>query len=289
MCDYKIDAVVVTYKPNFEILTSLIDSISNQVSCIYVINNGTTQASYKFSNVVWCDLGENKGIAHALNVGLRMSLASGSDFVLISDQDTIYPAGYINNMLSNTSSNDAAIAPRFHDQVSGSYSSFYISGLSYFIKKKVDYGLVEISQAISSGLVVSSDVIRNIGGFREDLFIDWVDFEWCWKVKKNGYNIVGNANVIIEHRLGDTSKKIGNREIGIRSPLRHYYITRNAFYLAIYSNDLCVRYRIVLFFKSFRYILAFPLLVAPRAKNLKAVLLGFLHGLKGKLGKFDLY
>jgi len=46
----------------------------------------------------------------------------------------------------------------------------------------------------------------------EDLFIDWVDFEWCWRARKKGYKIIGNANVVITHQLGDAAVTIGRKD-----------------------------------------------------------------------------
>lgn len=130
--------------------------------------------------------------------------------------------------------------------------------------------------------------LQDIGLMDSKLFIDWVDLEWCWRARAKGYQIIGNADVEIQHQLGDRSKNLGFREVNLRSPMRHYYITRNAFYLALYSSDLDTWHRINLFFKSFRYIIGYPALSKPHLKNLRAVLLGFYHGLTGRLGKYDL-
>ena len=112
----------------------------------------------------------------------------------------------------------------------------------------------------------------------EPLFIDWVDLEWCWRARKLGYQIIGNADVEIRHQLGDGSINVGFRKISVRTPIRHYYITRNAVYLALHSDSLDLNHRVVLFFKSFRYVFGFPLFIKPRLQNLKAVTVGFMHG-----------
>ena len=147
--------------------------------------------------------------------------------------------------------------------------------------------IIEVEKTLSSGFFYSREVIEKIGLKNEDLFIDLVDWEWCWRARKKGYKIIGNADVIIEHQLGDSSKDLGFREVNLRSPMRHYYITRNAFHLALRDKSLDILHRITLFFKSFRYIIGYPLLSKPHLTHLKYVMLGFWHGIVGKLGKLE--
>ena len=97
----------------------------------------------------------------------------------------------------------------------------------------------------------------------EDLFIDWVDLEWCWRAIHMGYFIVGNADVVIEHRLGDRSINLGSRGINLRAPSRHYYITRNAFYLATRCKYLDIWHRINICFKGFGYLFGYTFLAKP--------------------------
>ena len=100
-------------------------------------------------------------------------------------------------------------------------------------------------------------------------FMDWIDMEWCWRAIKKGYKIIGNANVAIEHKLGDYFKTVGGKQILLRNPIRHYYITRNNTYLALYNNNLDFAHRFILFLKSFTYLIGYPLLASPFFKNLK--------------------
>jgi rhamnosyltransferase len=88
-----------------------------------------------------------------------------------------------------------------------------------------------------------------IGFMREELFIDYVDFEWCWRVLKYGYKIISIPAVSIRHKLGDVTKTIGNRKIAIRSRIRYYYMIRNGFYI-IFHTDLLKNYEKILFLRE---------------------------------------
>ena len=88
-----------------------------------------------------------------------------------------------------------------------------------------------------------------VGGFDEKLFIGLVDDEICYKIRKNGYRIIRNEAVVLNHELGnltpskyesfylrigeilhsDTIKKLSYKRTV--SPMRLYYATRNMVYL----------------------------------------------------------
>jgi rhamnosyltransferase len=208
---------------------------------------------------------------------------------MLSDQDTIYPNNYISDMLKifDIYDNVGAIAPRFIDGMKKSSDGFISITPIIFKQFFPVSGKHEVMQAIASGKILNAKYLNNIGLMDENLFLDWVDLEWCWRARKKGYKIIGNADVIIEHQLGDSSKDLGFREVNLRSPMRHYYITRNAFHLALRDKSLDLPHRIILFFKSFRYIIGYPVLSKPHLKHLKYVLLGFYHGLLGILGKYN--
>lgn len=289
--NHKINIVYVTYNPQIDLLKKSLESITSQVDKIYIVDNtpgkDTRLEFFKNEKTEVIYLEENYGIAYALNVGIKKALEDGADFVMLSDQDTCYPQNYVYDMLKVFGIDDtiAAVAPRFVDSNKKGKDGFIDVAPVVFKRFLPKDGIHEVMQAISSGKILKTQHLLSIGLMKDELFIDWVDYEWCWRARAKGYKIVGNADVVIQHQLGDSSKNLGFREVNLRSYVRHYYITRNAFYLALYANDLDVLHRITLFFKSFRYMVGYPILAKPHFKNLKFVLLGFWHGVTGKLGK----
>ena len=289
----KVATIYVTYYPNLDILCRSVDSIFSQVDKIYIVDNTPNKDlqldNLKNEKIEIIYLEDNYGIAYAQNVGIKKALEQNVEFIMLSDQDTIYPENYINEMLKVFLLDEkiAAVGPRFIDKTANIEHGFIRDIPIIFRQFYPKEGLHEVLQLIASGKIIRAKYLNDIGLMREDLFIDWVDLEWCWRAKKKGYKIIGNANVVINHRLGDNSVNIGYRKINTRSYIRHYYITRNAFYLALYSKDLDILHRITLFFKSFRYILGYTLLAKPHLKNLKFTLKGFYHGITKKLGRLQ--
>lgn len=291
-----IDAVIVTYNPNIETLEECVASITGQVRKLWIIDNSSTEKSISnnliefYENIEVVTVGENKGIAFAQNIGIQNSLSNRSDYILLADQDSVFPKNYVDKMLSlfDMQSKVAAVSPLFHDTVGKNENEGFVVfsklGFSRIFPKD---GSHFISQTIASGLILNSALLENIGLMNTELFIDWVDYEWCWRAVHKGYKIVGNAEISIEHNLGDRAIQFAKKRINLREPIRHYYITRNACYLARKCSSISVWQRVILFGKSLMYIVGYSLLAVPRLKNLKMTLLGFYHGMIGRLGRLE--
>jgi rhamnosyltransferase len=283
-----IDIVVVTFNPEMDRFLKLVNSITHQVRRIVIVNNGDSikHIITKYDNLSIINLNENFGIAYATNIGINNCLNNGATYVVISDQDTIYPHDYVSQMINSFSKNIIAVAPLYIDINSSRSSFFYIKTYLSFKKVFFSSGKHYIDQAIASGLTIKLDLFYLTGSFNEDLFIDWVDFEWCWRAQSMGFKIIGNADILINHQLGDISVNLGTNSVSMRTPIRHYYITRNSFYLALHSECIDFPHRMYLFLSSFKYIIGFPILATPHLQNLRAVFRGFFDGITAKLGRY---
>jgi len=291
----KIYLVIVTYKTEEDSLEKLLNSIKFQVDKVLIVDNtpNFTNGLEKFrdekTEAIY--LNENTGIAYAQNIGIKKALEEEADFIMLSDDDTLYPENYVNEMLKvfqkKKEEKIAAVAPICRNIIIKKPAPFIKRGTFLLKKYYPNSGYHEITQAIASGLVLNAKYLKKIGLMNEKLFMDYVDLEWCWRAIKKGYKIIGNANVAIEHKLGDYFKTVGGKQILIRNSMRHYYITRNNTYLALYDNNLDFAHRFILFLKSFTYLIGYPLLASPFFKNFQYCLLGFWHGVIKKMGKFN--
>jgi rhamnosyltransferase len=136
-------------------------------------------------------------------------------------------------------------------------------------------------------MIIPSRVFSGVGLMDEKLFIDWVDIEWCWRARARGYVIIGCADIVIQHYLGNTLKKFGLKSYYIRSPIRHYYMIRNAIYLSLRSKDISFGTRVYLVVKSFRYLIGFTIVGEAHWKHFVYCLKGFYHGMIQRLGQYS--
>jgi rhamnosyltransferase len=113
-----ITAVIVTYNPDMEQIRKTVDSIIHQVSYCLIIDNGNARFEFQdITNIMIISLGKNHGIAYAQNRGIEQALKLNSEFIILSNQDTIFPDDYteknINAYQKLRGSNLAALVPVF--------------------------------------------------------------------------------------------------------------------------------------------------------------------------------
>lgn len=286
--------IIVTYKPDPAQLGLVIDSIEKQNSKIIVIDN-TPDPPTPFpasKNVEFIRLKKNVGIAKAQNIGIKKALSLGAKLIWLSDQDTIYPEEFLEKMLNaleycqTKQIQLAAISPAYFDTHKGFTQPFVRHApFTQFFNPKP--GVHPVAHAIASGTLIPAEVLRTVGLMQEDFFIDWVDLEWCWRARTlHGYQTMCTGDVIIQHTMGDGSVELFRKKISIRSPLRHYYMIRNAIHIALHSKSAKTPIRIEIFAKAIAWTFLFPA-ISPQEKSqhLYATLTGFLDGLLNRMGE----
>jgi GT2 family glycosyltransferase len=56
---------------------------------------------------------------------------------------------------------------------------------------------------MTSGNIVNLDAYEKVGGWKDWMFIDCVDTDFCMNLHKHGYKVLRLNKVIMEHHLGD--------------------------------------------------------------------------------------
>jgi len=290
----QIDAVVIIYNPEIKMFNRMLESIRIQVRHIYLINNGCTDFNPENKQITQVNLGENKGIAYAQNVGIRMAIQGKADFVLLSDQDTIYPPDYIKKMMSaylelKQKYKIAAIAPAFIDSHKKEEKQPFLKfNKSKLVKFYPLSGWFEVSYVIASGKIIPLNVIDEIGLMDEKLFIDWVDVEWCWRAQSMNYKILQCAEISIEHCLGDDTTLLLGRKVTTRNAVRYYYMIRNALYLMKNYFYLDYYKRKFLLLRTFRSVIVYSIISTKKLKVIKYMLKGIKDAFTLKMGKINI-
>ncbi|MED7788015.1 glycosyltransferase family 2 protein [Francisella sp. 19X1-34] len=291
----KILSIVISYNPNIKGLNNLLESLLNinttkiEHEILVVDNNSLNIVDIKNiclkKNIRLNKLKHNMGIAYAQNIGIKCAIKEKYNYILLSDQDSLFPQNYFSKMIKYFNNDVAAIGPAFININSGEKSG-YIKSIRMKSFKQPKNEIHQVRHIIASGKIINVSSISKVGLMDEELFIDYVDLEWCWRAEKNDLKVLFNANISIKHFLGDGSAKILKKEYQVRSHIRYYYLIRNGIYLAIYNKEktLSVRERFIIFCKSFIYITVYSLHY-PRAKNSSACFSGLADGFRKRLGK----
>ena len=297
----KIASVIVTYNPNLTLLVSNISAICDEVSCTFVVDNSSSETGSHlksrlestFENLHVIVNNGNFGIGAAQNIGLRAAIKFGFDYAILLDQDTLMPPGSIKLLSDNLSlllysEKIAAIAPSYLDlhQRRPVLPNFIVRYSWVIERKSGSSGSIEIACAIASGLMINLASLPDIGMMNEDLFIDLVDTEWCFRCKLNGYKIYGMFDVVTKHTLGDKLIYVFGKEISIHSPLRHFYMVRNAISLSLYSATFDLGTKVRFFIDAIKHFIYFSIFTENKLSHFRYMCLGARDGFLNRLGKF---
>ena len=292
----KTAAIVTLYHPKAEAAESL-KELGKQITWLILSDNTPGEnhsAMFRdLPNAVYLANGANLGLAAGINRGLDTAEAWESDYVFFFDQDSRVPEGHIETMIRDWEEiakehRIGLLGPRFYDEITGTYNADAILD-----QDNGDYSgpYMHIGQMITSSMMTTYDIIKEIGFWNEELFLDYGDYDLCWRLKAAGYELFITRNVLLKHHLGDgcvqardpKSKMVFPLAYG--APIRKYYQTRAAIKLLrknyvpedwrkLLKQNLTIR----------RY---FDLRYLPdKWENTKYYHRGLIDGLRGKNGEY---
>jgi rhamnosyltransferase len=222
-------AVVVTFRPQPAVLANLA-KVRQQVEMVLVVDNGSSPESLAPFYALPADPGftliENRvnlGIAAALNAGARWAKAEGFEYVALFDQDSTVTDGFIQAMLATYELHPrrdrlAIVTPLQVERT---------TGLSRGQECAKDGGPLV---AITSGSLMPTTVFDQCGWFEEELIIDGVDHEYCFRARAHGYTLAQCRDALL---LVSVGSERCHEVLGLKIMARHYsakrryYITRN--------------------------------------------------------------
>ena len=282
----KVIAILVTYYPELDNIRQVIVNLKGQGVQICIVDNSSVGVDFGNLGITVFTLGENKGIAYAQNIGMKWAFEEqGADFVLQMDQDSIPEENLVSklfegyNFLMSKGYKVGLIGAQDIDKDTLANSSPKIDTGNQLAEKD---NLIIVNQVLSSGSLIPKLTYEIVGGLDERLFIDLVDFEYCWRIIGSDFIVVKNTQAVIYHKLGEGTIKIfGLLSVGLPKPFRHYYSVRNSVHLILHGNAPIywkVSSSIKVIFKMFFYPLALP----QGRERLRFIWSGFRDGIKGR-------
>lgn len=235
-------AVIVTYGPDPALLQQVVASVRTQVGHLVVFDNGSPGIDVAAELVGNVDLSviasaRNVGLGAALNRAIEQARALGYGHVLLMDQDSVLEAGMVATLghaLHVLRARDrqpvAAVGPQFIDARSGQPAPFVRLGFPLNHKHYGGPGQwVSCDFLITSGSLIPMDVLDQVGGMDESLFIDNIDMDWCFRAKAAGLQLHGICDAQMRHSIGEQLRpsRIKRDGVIVHKPFRLYYIMRN--------------------------------------------------------------
>ena len=223
-------AVVPAFHPDARVL-ELVVGLLGQVEAVLVVADGadaltpSLRAELERAGATVLAHAENRGIAAALNTGVRAARSDGA--ILTVDQDSTVPAGFV-DALRATWVRATAAGLRV-----GLVAPERVSGIPSQLTARRS-GVALGRDPVQSGLLVPRDTWRAVGPFDEQLFIDGVDADYALRCLDAGLVVAVAEGLELGHRLGDrhTVRIAGRRvELTRSQPFRYYYLVRNRVWL----------------------------------------------------------
>lgn len=274
----KVAGVVVFYQPTDEDISN-ISSYLADLDILYVMDNSMESNEKRIpqdSKITYIFNHENLGIAGPLNQAASLARKAGYHWLLTMDQDTHFPSGVLSSLkerILEIDTTDIGIVTPWHKT-----------------KLKVEKPKENISyplDVMTSGNLVNLDIQEKIGGFKEWLFIDGVDIEYCLNLRKNGYRVLCFNDLEIDHNLGDIFyRRFLGKDLLVtnHSAMRRYYQARNYHYIRDMYLDIEKEFcQTLVKFKSI--LLAIVLYENKKWSKIWSYYRGYRDYKKGKRGK----
>lgn len=227
--------VLVSYHPSVDVLRNA-RLLLRQVDYLVVVDN--TQGVS--GPGILCDLEsletctvirnkQNVGIAAALNIGIGYAISRGISWIIMFDQDSQVGDGYVEAMLSTwygaaKRCQAGIVCPRYRDARLGCFLPTHRSASG------------DVVACMTSGSMIRAETFQSYGPMDERLFIDYVDLDYCLRLRAAGLKIIESDKAILVHSLGSiTQHQLLWKTFSTtnHSAKRRYYITRNRLVLIV--------------------------------------------------------
>jgi rhamnosyltransferase len=274
--------IIVAYNPNHIDLVSNIESYIAELDCLFIYKNSKITIEdalfIKYGEkVIFLGSENNDGVGMALNEGVSLAKKKGFTHLLTLDQDSYFKNGHLANFRKIIEFDMSPIS-----------KGIYIPNLVYREKLLItgQDKPCNVLDGITSGSIFPISLFDIVGGFNNFLFIDGVDFEFCYRIRsKYGFNTILFPNVHLVHQLGYSTKSLlGFTTINYNS-FRTFFLVRNHILLwKKYPKLYRFEYKKALIKEYIIYRIVKVLLSEKdKLSKIKSICNGIYHGLSNKL------
>ncbi|MCE3269385.1 MAG: gt2D [Burkholderiales bacterium] len=288
--------VIVTYHPNVGHLEKLIMVLLHQVDRLLIIDNHSqdfspTDLVPQSPKVEFILNTHNVGLATAYNQACETAKAQGFSHIILFDQDSLPAMNMVQVLYAEICKYNskelvvAAVGSKYRD-IKGQAISPFVRIKGYHLER-VDCNeneVVDVDHLISSGSLIDLRALERIGYFTDQLFIDYVDTEWCLRARRHGLRILGVGNAFMDHSIGEEFLNVMGRKLPMHTPLRLQYQFRNQVWL-IKQPWVGWRWRIIDSIRCIKLIVVYIFFAPKKLSNLKAIAKGIFQGTTDKMGK----
>ena len=189
---------IVTYKEIFwktVTFVNLINSIREYTNpnrvIIYVVDNTNIEGWYvevpkEYKDFVIYEKMWNPGISVAYNKIQKYALNNNIEWIVLLDQDTTLPTNTIDIYMKSINRRDIRIKAPIVYIEKGILSPSIYKNYHSFLLKNLSPGIMSFKNisCINTGLMINTLFFEEVGGYNEDLKLDFCDHDFIERVKK---------------------------------------------------------------------------------------------------------
>jgi rhamnosyltransferase len=231
------------------------------------------------------------GLAGAYNRGAEVLLARECDLIFLLDQDSDIDGSFFEGMILAAAGLSGAflMGPKIYEIELQKYMPVIPPDRHFPKPFRIDdqtEGLFPTLCIISSGSAISAAAYRKLGAFREDYFIEYVDVEYSLRARSQGVPVYMNAAVTLRQNNGRIERH-GKFFTTNHAAWRRYYIARNMAHCLRLYRSYCGLHWLsgLMTIHQAALVLLFD---SNKLKKLTAIACGYVDGVFGKLGTFEL-
>ena len=240
--DPKVGIVILNWnnsQDTIECLSSVFE-IQYDNYFVIIVDNGSTDGSIDriyqaYPNIELLSLATNTGYAFGNNAGISRAITLGAEYILILNNDTIVSLSCLKELISVAVTNKiiGMVGPKMYcmDPPGTLYSkgsfvlwkqakTFHRGMFQQETLHSGDEFPDKVDYIAGCGVLVSKQLIDEIGVFNEDFFLNYEDAEWGIRAQRFGYEVWYVPKAILWHKISST--------LGLSSPANTYYMTRNS-------------------------------------------------------------
>ena len=273
-----IAAIIVAYHPDKRVI-ELVASSVKQFEQVFVIFNSEKTFSFDSDDKLHIKVNsENIGLSKALNQGVDLALKhlDAIDWCVFFDQDTLISPRFRlcldSSIRSLESTSRVGIIGQNYVSAGGEKTAYSVTALTEYRKA-----------IVTSGSAIPSFIFRQIGGFDENLFIEGIDTEFCYRASAAGFPTFVSPDIVMRHGAGqDEVHFLLGRPINVsgHSPERYYLQWKNFVYVERKFSASVFKTSINLFYSLGRNFIVICLFERQRFSKLKACVKGLIAGFK---------
>lgn len=286
-------ALIVCYFPDVKKLTKLVEAIQDGVEKVVILDNGGTPSEQIVAlshegKVSIVKMNSNVGLGVAFNHGFQLAQDAGVEYVLTFDQDSSPTSQYPQQILEEyvrikkLHSSTVAVGPTIIDDRDPSVV-YAFSELKSSKTNNREFapsdGAIPVLVMVQSGMLIPVKTWAEICKYDDQLFIEFVDTDWCYRVNHAGCSIYGSKLVSMRHEISDRAPyKFFGCSLLSYSPIRRYYFFRNVVYL-LKQSYVPFYQKVRLFTGMLNRIIAMAILDQNKYKSFSDAWRGFWNGI----------